>query len=221
MTSVDFSVSRVRMLDCQVRPSGIDDRSILRAFSLVERELFVPESLRDLSYSCGDLLLSRDPDRYLLSCSSLAILFQLACIDSSHRVLDVGCATGYSSAILSHLSSDVTAIDDDENFVSCARASLSSSTYSHVRVLHCDMLDGCDSHSPYDIILICGSIDILPQVFLSQLSSGGRIISVHGSGNSGMARVHTVRKGRLESVSHFSLSLPILPSFSSPDKFVF
>ena len=219
MTSTDFDTSRIRMLDCQVRPSGIDDSSILDAFASVAKEHFVPIAQRDLTYSDDTIALSTDPIRYILPCASLARLYQLAVLSPSDRVLDVGCTTGYSSAILSYLCADVTAIESDSDLAHEARRSLSS--YDNVRVIECSLPDGCVSHAPYDAIFLGGYIDHLPSSLISQLSSCGRIISVHGEGNSGIAMVHSVSSGKLVSESHFSLSLPLLPSFESVSEFVF
>jgi protein-L-isoaspartate(D-aspartate) O-methyltransferase len=104
----DMAAARLHMVEGQVRTNDVTDKRITEAMGRLERERFVPDSKRALAYS--DVCVEVKPGRFLLDPRCLAKLAQLADIRESDRVLDVGCATGYSSAVLSALSADVVAL---------------------------------------------------------------------------------------------------------------
>src|SRR5437868_15008190 len=112
----DFSTARQKMVDCQVRPSDVTDLRIIDAMIAVPRELFVPEDRRALAYLDLDLNVSNEPGtpkRFLIKPALLARLLQAADIKDTGHVLVVGCATGYSAAVVAKLAGRVTATESD------------------------------------------------------------------------------------------------------------
>ena len=113
------------MVDSQVRPSDIADRRIVRAMLEIPREAFVPLAARALAYKDADLRLpptaKGQPARALLAPRTLAKLLELASIDPGDAVLDVGCASGYSAAVLSRLAGSVVALESDQRLADEAR----------------------------------------------------------------------------------------------------
>src|SRR5215510_15941272 len=102
----DFSVQRLNMVESQVRPSDVTDQRIIRAMSDVPRELFVPPASAAMAYIDDPVLVTaraRGEQRSLLPPRTLAKLLQLLQIGPQSAVLDVGCATGYSTAVLARL----------------------------------------------------------------------------------------------------------------------
>src|SRR5579862_1795579 len=116
-SSVDFAALRQTMVDCQIRTFGVTDRAVVARFLDVPREQFLPAELKEFAYSDLALklgtALAGGEARVLLSPMILARLIQAAEVKPSDSVLDIGCATGYSTAILAGLARDVTDLEAD------------------------------------------------------------------------------------------------------------
>src|SRR5687768_7103188 len=114
--TMDFALARARMIESQIRPNGVTDERIIRAMAVLPREFFVPPSRRSLAYMDEDVEIGSKrpaPPRFLMEPMTLARLLQLLALDPDETALDVGCATGYSTAILSHLAREVVALECD------------------------------------------------------------------------------------------------------------
>ncbi|MCX5515088.1 protein-L-isoaspartate O-methyltransferase [Kaistia algarum] len=221
---VDFATARATMVDCQIRPVDVTDYDVLDAFAAVPRETFVPEALKPLAYIDEDMLLTApgEPARYLMEAGPLARLVQLADILPNESVLDVGCGTGYAAAILSRLAASVTAVDENAVLAGQARSNLAGLGASNVEVVVGPLAAGWLAKAPYDVILIEGAVEVLPDALIAQLAEGGRIIAVVGS--RGLAAKATVYTRSGESVSGrpvFNTHIRSLPGFSASPGFVF
>ena len=110
----DTALQRLNMVESQVRPSDVTDRRIIRAMSDVPRERFVPAAIRSVAYMDGPAAVTEGegPKRQLLAPRTLAQLIQLLDLDEGHTVLDIGCATGYSTASLARTASPVPAREE-------------------------------------------------------------------------------------------------------------
>src|SRR5688572_3466395 len=116
----DFATQRTNMVDSQVRPSDVTDRRIVRAMLEVPREAFVPEQVRTTAYMDEHLALGQER-RYLLAPRTFAKLVQLLAIGEDDAVLDVACATGYSTAVLSTLARTVVGVEENAALAERAR----------------------------------------------------------------------------------------------------
>src|SRR5439155_13711965 len=110
--------ARFNMVEAQIRTSNVTDPRILAAMNAVAREKFVPRAARALAYA--DVPVAVAPGRYLLDPRSFAKLAQLAQINPTDRILDVGCGTGYSAAVLARLAAEVVALEQDADLVRVA-----------------------------------------------------------------------------------------------------
>ena len=137
---IDFEAARATMVESQLRTDRVTDRRILAAFAALPRESFVPAAKRDLAYSDAALevwpSLDGGPARYLLPPVVLARLIQLASVEAKDSVLDIGCAAGYSTAILSHLAQVVTAVEAEPELAATARETLQALGLNDVAVVH-------------------------------------------------------------------------------------
>jgi len=108
---IDFATARRMMVDCQVRTSDVTDPRIIAAMLEIPRERFVPEAQAGLAYLDFDVPVTPaaagQAARRLLKPMVLAKLIQAAEIDANDHVLDVGCATGYSTAVRARLARSV------------------------------------------------------------------------------------------------------------------
>lgn len=222
---IDFAELRRGMVDGQVRTNDVTDLRIIEAMLDIPRERFVPAALKPFAYIDGDVQLrpasGEAPARFMLEPRVLAKLIQLADLQPDELVLDVAPGTGYSSAILAHLTGQVVAVDDVAEFVSAANATLADLDLANVAVVQGSLTAGWPSEAPYDAIFLNGSVEVVPPALLNQLKDGGRLVTVMGHGGAGRAAIFTKIAGGVSEYFDFNAGVPPLPGFSAPPRFVF
>ena len=222
--SADFSELRVKMVDGQVRTTDVTDATLLDAMLAVPREAFVGAAQQALAYIDEDIRIS-DGDgrgaRYLMEPSPLAKLLQLAEITAGDSVLDVGCGTGYCSALLSRLAKSVIALESDAGLAETAKATLSAQGCDNVTVVTGPLPQGHAAKAPYNVILIGGSVEEVPVALLGQLAEGGRLVAVEGQGNAGVARLFFKAGGVVTGRRAFNAAIKPLPGFERIHAFEF
>ncbi|MDR6899801.1 protein-L-isoaspartate O-methyltransferase [Rhizobium miluonense] len=216
---MDFEAARVKMVENQIRTTDVTSHSVLNAFFAVPRENFVPERSKLLAYVDCDIEVA--PGRFLMEASPLAKLLQLGAITKDDKVLDVGCGTGYVSAVLSLLAGKVIALESNEELVAQAKANLAALGYDNVTVVGGDLEKGHAADAPYDVIFLNGSIEQLPQGLLDQLGEDGRLITVIGYGHAARATVFMRERGAFSENVFFNASIKPLPGFAKAKEFVF
>lgn len=225
MMNIDFSQARVKMVDGQVRTTDVTDLALLSAFLDVPREEFVPAERRALAYIDEDIQIAAAQDgqlaRYLMEASPLAKLLQLAAISPSDIVLDVGCGTGYASALLSRLASSVIALESDSALVALANSKLAALGCDNVAVVQGDLSKGYADEAPYEVIFVGGAVDHVPTALFDQLKEGGRMVVVEGLGNSGVAKLYLKSGGDVTGRRAFNAAIKPLPGFESVPTFQF
>ncbi len=219
---LDFAAARRMMVDGQVRTADVTDLGLLDAMGRLPREHFVAPGRAPLAYLDRDLPVS-DSDggsrRCLLKPMVLAKLIQAAEITATDRVLDVGCTTGYSSALLAQLVASVVALEEDRTLAAIAERNLSGS--SNVKVVSGPLVMGWPALEPYDVILMQGAAEVVPEVLLSQLKDGGRLACVFGPEPQRKAMLYRRAEGQTSGRPIFDASAPLLPGFSRKPAFVF
>lgn len=222
---IDHDQARTNMVDCQIRPNDVTSFAVLDVFGSVPREEFVPARNRDLAYVDEDIAVHADSvgayKRYLMEPMSMARLVQLADIHEDDIVLDVGCGTGYSTAILSLLSSSVVAVESDETLADQATENLTSLNYDNAVVVSGALEEGYPSEGPYDVIFVGGAVDAVSEPLMGQLKEGGRLVVVEGVGNSGSASLYLKSDGLVSGRSVFNCAVKPLPGFEMAEKFEF
>src|SRR6476660_8957642 len=213
--SADFSELRVKMVDGQVRTTDVTSAPLLEAMLTVPREVFVGDRQRDLAYIDEDIRIADGADgaRYLMEASPLAKLMQLAEINATDSALDVGCGTGYASAILSRLARSVVALESDSTLAQTAASTLSGLGCGNVTVVEGALAQGHAAKAPYDVIFIGGSVEKVPAPLLDQLAEGGRFVAVEGRGNSAVARLFFKSGGAVTGRHAFNAAIKPLPGF--------
>jgi protein-L-isoaspartate(D-aspartate) O-methyltransferase len=208
----DFATARINMVDSQIRPNGITDNRIIDAMSAVKREDFVPDEQRSIAYLDGDVpLVGAVTKRYLIEPMAFARMVQLAEIRESDRVLDVGSATGYGAMVLAKLAGQVVALDSDVNLNAMARTNFNNTV--NVSLIESTMSDGAPSAGPFDVILIEGRIENVPEALFSQLTSTGRIVAAYGTNDVAQCCIWTVSGATRTRRSAFDISIAALPGF--------
>jgi protein-L-isoaspartate(D-aspartate) O-methyltransferase len=151
----------------------------------------------------------------------LAKLIQAAEIGASDRVLDVGCATGYSAALLAHLAGAVVALEQDSALASRAAEALGTLGLTNVEVVTGPLREGYPSRAPYDAIVLEGATEIVPTALIRQLKPGGRLVGVLGRGPMGKAMLYRAVGTEVSGRPIFDAAAPLLPGFAKPEVFVF
>jgi protein-L-isoaspartate(D-aspartate) O-methyltransferase len=217
--AADFAELRTRMVDGQLRTTDVTDPAILDAMRSLPREIFVDEKRRPLAYLDEDIEIA--PGRYLMEPSPLAKLLQLAEIAPSDRVLDVGAGTGYCAAVLSRLAASVVALESDAALAARAREALAATASGNVEVVTGALTAGHPVAGGYDVIIVEGAIETLPESLTAQLAEGGRLVAVDGLGNAGVARLYLNAGGVITSRRAFNAALKPLPGFERTPAFEF
>jgi protein-L-isoaspartate(D-aspartate) O-methyltransferase len=218
----DFAAARRMMVDGQVRTSDVTDQRIIGAMLDLPRERFVPERHASVAYLDLDVAVtSTTPARRLLKPMVLAKLVQAAEVGPQDRVLDVGCATGYSTALLARLAGSVMALEEDATLARHARENLAAVGAANAEVVSGALPDGWPAGAPYDVILINGAAEVVPERLLRQLAEGGRMVAVVGRAPASKAVRYLAASGQASALPVFDAAGPALPGFAEPPAFVF
>lgn len=214
----DFAARRVMMVDNQIRPSDVTMYPVIAAFLAVPREIYVPASLREAAYLGENIPLA--PRRTLLEARTQAKLLDALNISPNELVLDIGCGLGYSAAILAHLAEAVVAVEPDATMAAAADAALVAQGHDNVLVVNAELSAGSAAQAPFDVIVVEGAIELLPQALADQLRVGGRIGCLFMEGNLGVVRIGTKTTDGIVWRDAFNASAPILPGFERETAFV-
>lgn len=210
-----FPLARGKMVQGQLLPSGIRDSRLLEAMGAVEREKFVPPRHRSISYIDDELEIAKG--RFLMEPRVLGKLLQEARLYPGMRALIVGCATGYSAAILNYVGLEVTALDSMESMCDQARENLQQQSGS-LHVVCGPLAEGWGAKAPYDMILIEGGVMGGLEKLHAQLVHDGVLLSVWLSSTIGAGRAFADLRSR-RTVSRrflFDAWIPPLEDFLPP-----
>jgi protein-L-isoaspartate(D-aspartate) O-methyltransferase len=187
-----FSTARQKMVDGQVRPSDVTDIRIIDAMLAVPREAFVPESKRALAYLDLDLAVG-EGGRFLIKPVVLAKMLQAAEIKQTDHVLVVGCVTGYAAAVIGKFAGQVDSAD----------------------------ADGDPAKAPFDVIVLNGATEIVPEKLYGQLRDGGRLVGVFAMSQPPRATIVTRSHGDFGNRALFDAAAPVLPGMERLPAFIF
>jgi protein-L-isoaspartate(D-aspartate) O-methyltransferase len=164
---MDFAAARRAMVDSQLRPQAVTDALVVAAMASVPREEFVSPEARAIAYI--DRTVPVSPGRGLSPPASIGRMLTELEATPGERALVVGAGSGYSAALLADMGLDVTAVENDPALLPALRS------LSGVRVIEGPLEEGAADGAPYDLILVDGQIEALPDVLPQQLRVGGRL----------------------------------------------
>jgi protein-L-isoaspartate(D-aspartate) O-methyltransferase len=217
---MDHALQRHNMVEGQIRPNRVTDALLIQAMGDVPREAFVPAEAGGFAYI--DEAIPIGGGRYLMEPMVLARLLQAAKVAADDTALVIGCASGYSAAVLARLASAVVALEEDAELAAKATQVLIDLGVDNAAVLEGALAEGCAKQAPYDVILLGGAVNEIPPAIIDQLADGGRLVCVLGAGaGAGQATLVTrhgqsIARGRL-----FEAGTPPLPGFQAPPDFRF
>jgi protein-L-isoaspartate(D-aspartate) O-methyltransferase len=215
-TRPDFEAMRHAMVVSQLRTSAVSDPRVVDAMGDVPREAFVPAAQVALAYRDAPLPLGGG--RAINPPLITGRLLVAADIRPTDRVLLVGAAMGYAAAVLARLAGSVVALEEDAALASAARDAIAD---AKVTVVEGPLKAGWAAGAPYDVIIIDGAVEELPEAIADQLAPGGRLAT--GLVDRGVTRLALGRRseGGFGVVDFADLECVVLPGFAKPKTFQF
>lgn len=212
-----FDTMRHAMVASQLRTNAVNDVRVVEAMARVPREAYLPAEHRAIAYR--DTLLPLGNGRRQNSPLATGRLITEAQIRSRDHVLLVGAAGGYTAAVLAGLAGSVVALEEDEGLAGFAREALAG--LGNVTVVQGPLSAGWAEGAPYNVLLIDGAVEQVPDALVEQILPGGRIVA--GIVDRGVTRLAAGRRteGGFGLIDFLDLECAILPGFGRPKTFQF
>ncbi len=200
--------TRMRLID-RLRSQGISDESVLDAMGETPRHLFVDEALAHRAYE--DTALPIGFNQTLSQPYIVARMTELALQNGKpKRVLELGTGSGYQSAVLARVASEVFSIERIKPLLDKARQRLRALKARNVRCKHGDGFEGWAEFAPFDVILGAAAPETLPENLLSQLVPGGVLLLPVGGSSQKLIQVTLTDDGFEQTVVEDVFFVPML-----------
>lgn len=217
---MNFEEARANMIENQIRPARVLDQKVLDLLYRVRREDFVPKAYRDFAFA--DMEIPLGHGQFMLAPKLEARILQETAIRESDIVLEVGTGSGYLSALLARLSRQVHSVEIIPELSLDAAVRVAAYGIINVTLEIGDAARGWDRHAPYDVIVVGGSLPILPPAFQQNLNVGGRLFAVVGDAPAMQARLITrLANSAYRSATLFETRIPPLKNALEPERFEF
>ncbi|MGD9639283.1 MAG: protein-L-isoaspartate O-methyltransferase [Alphaproteobacteria bacterium] len=199
----DFETARFKMLENQLLGSEAVSYDVALGVASIPREIFLPETMKSKSYLDDDIIVSND--YFLISALSLAKLVEVAEVNSNDVVLDLGCGCGYSSAVMAKFAAMVVGVDKNKDYEEIATRNFAELSVDNAVMITTDTPElGLKKQAPYNLIMVSGMLEDVPEVLLEQLADGGRLVTAcchndnrYGTGAFSYGEItKVIRKGR-------------------------
>lgn len=194
--SLSQDAFRAARLVLSLRRAGVSDQRLVEAIETTPRELFVPRAFADNAWD--DIELPIDCGQSLTRPVMAGMMIQALSVRSHHRVLEVGCGSGYCTALLSRLSGVVYSMDRYRTLVSKAGEILQSIGSSGVVLALGDGRLGWPDEAPFDRIIVMGALEEPPDQLLGQLAPAGvAVMPLVRDGEQRLMRIERSAEGEL------------------------
>lgn len=216
-TQPSHETMRHAMVASQLRTNAVNDPRVVTAMDRVPREAFLPAGAAEIAYR--DTAVPLGHGRFQNVPIATGRLLTEAYLKPTDRVLLIGAAGGYTAAVLSQLVASVVAVESDPALASAARAALSG--YPSVTVIEGPLQAGHAAGAPYDVLVIDGSVEQVPDAIVAQIRTDGRAVS--GILDRGVIRLSAGRRtaGGFGLVGFADIECVPLPGFAPPKTFSF
>lgn len=222
---MDFEKARFNMVEQQVRPWDVLDQTVLDLLLVVKREDFVPPAYRALAFSDMEIPLrvdGADTGASMWPPKLEARVLQELAIRAHDQVLEIGTGSGYMAALLAHKAQQVLSVEIDARLAAFGAANLARAGVHNVRLETGDASRGWAGGAPYDVIVVTGSLPVLPDALHRQLKVGGRMFAVVGEDPVMSAQLITRKSdASFETVRLFETRLAPLRNALRPSHFRF
>lgn len=217
---MNIEQARFNMIEQQIRTWDVLDTEILELLQVVRREAFVPDAYRSLAFVDTDIPLPGGEN--MLPPKFEARMVQEAAARKHETVLEIGAGSGYMAALLAYRARQVTTVEILPRLKDMAAANLARAGISNVSVELGNGSAGWTSGAPYDVIVISGALEALPEAFCKQLKVGGRIAAIVGKAPVQLVKIITrVSESAFDTVTIFETNVTPLRSAPVPSHFTF
>ena len=218
--TMDIEQARFNMIEQQIRPWEVLDQGVLSLLAVVKREDFVPAACRALAFVDTEVPLPEG--QAMLSPKVEARVLQALHVARHETVLEVGAGSGHMAALLAHKAQRVITLECRPALAAMATSNLRRAGIMNAEVRQLDGAHGIPSQAPFDVIVLSGSVAVLPQALLDQLKVGGRLAAIVGD-EPVMQALLVTRSGErdFKRVVLFDTVAPRLDGFVEPERFRF
>ena len=217
-------IARYHMVEQQIRPWNVQEPEILALLGSMRREDFVPAAYRSMAFTDMEIPLSDgaqvDGQCMLAPRVEARTLHDLH-IQPHETVLEVGTGSGFMAALLARRASSVLTLEIDPALADMARSNLAAAGIHNAEVRVADGARGAAVYGPFDVIVLSGSVAVVPPVLLDQLKPGGRLFAVVGTGPMMRATIITRKDSGLETSQPWDTVVPRLQNFAELPHFQF
>ena len=189
----DFIIARKNMISNQLKVNNIIENNLLSAIESIPREIFLPSRLQTKAYLDEDIEISKD--RYLIEPRIFAHILKLSKIQTTDNVLDIACASGYTSSVLSKLANQVIGIDNNKDLLDIAENNVKNLDIINVQFLFSNPKNFSKKNIKFDLIFIFGGVEFIPKNILELLKDdGGRLITVLYKNTEKLGKIYLIKK---------------------------
>jgi protein-L-isoaspartate(D-aspartate) O-methyltransferase len=175
---MNIEQARFNMIEQQIRPWNVLDQDVLDLLHVVKREQFVPAAYQNLAFA--DVEIPLPGGGAMLAPKFEARIMQEVGVKKHETVLEIGTGSGYMAALLAHRAARVTTVEINPETAELAKKNLANAGIHNVTVETGNGAQGWEKGAPYDVIVISGALEVLPEAILKQVKVGGRIAAIVG-----------------------------------------
>ena len=175
---MNIEQARFNMIEQQIRPWNVLDQDVLDLLHVVKREQFVPAAYQNLAFA--DVEIPLPGGEAMLAPKFEARILQETGVKKHETVLEIGTGSGYMAALLAHRAAKVTTVEINPETAELAKKNLANAGVHNVTVEVGNGAQGWEKGAPYDVIVISGALEVLPEAILKQVKVGGRIAAIVG-----------------------------------------
>ena len=175
---MNIEQARFNMIEQQIRPWNVLDQDVLDLLHVVKREQFVPAAYQNLAFA--DVEIPLPGGEAMLAPKFEARILQETGVKKHETVLEIGTGSGYMAALLAHRAARVTTVEINPETAELAKKNLANAGIHNVTVEVGNGAQGWEKGAPYDVIVISGALEVLPEAILKQVKVGGRVAAIVG-----------------------------------------
>lgn len=217
---MNFEQARFNMVEQQIRTWNVLDQHVLDLLLEMRREDFVPDAYRNLAFV--DMEIPIGFGEVMLTPKMEARIIQELAIKKTDKVLEVGTGSGYMTALLAREAQHVYSVEIVPELKERAAEKLRAHSIHNVTLELGDAARGWIRHGSYDVIVLTGSVPVLPEAFFASLNRGGRMFAVVGDAPTMEGKLITcLGEGACRTTDLFETSIPPLRNALQPQRFAF
>ena len=217
---MNFEQARFNMVEQQIRPWDVLDGRVLSLLETIQREDFVPVRYRKLAFA--DVAVPLGAGQVMMRPKIEARMLQALDLKEDETVLEIGTGSGFMTACLAGLAKQVVSVEIFEELHREAAARLADVHTGNVELFTGDVMRGWQPEQAHDVVVVTGSVPVVPEQFLGWVNPGGRMIVISGESPAMEARLMTrqdVTEWSVESL--FETDLPELVHAAKEPEFEF